>query len=128
MAIPLVLVVAWLLPVVLAASLTQVNNFGNNPGSLQMYIYVPNTLASNPAVIVAVRSEMRYPQNIHILDERRLKIIDAPLRWKRYRVLWDVRLPLSSRSIWIYPHLPERNTGLQLLRRLQLRISHTQWR
>jgi hypothetical protein len=92
MAIPLVLVLAWLLPAVLAASLTQVNNFGDNPGSLQMYIYVPNTLASKPAVIVAVQ----YPRDVHILDERRLKIIDAPLRWKCYRVLWDVRLPLTS--------------------------------
>jgi hypothetical protein len=90
MAIPLVLVLAWLLPVVLSASLTQVNNFGDNPGSLQMYIYVPNTLASKPAVIVAVRSEIQYPLDMHILDERRLKNIDAPLWWKRYTVLWDL--------------------------------------
>lgn len=83
MAIHLVLLLAWLLPVVIATSLTQVTNFGDNPGSLQMYIYVPNTLASKPAVIVAVQ----YPRDIHILEERRLKIIDAPLRWKCYRVL-----------------------------------------
>lgn len=61
MAIPLVLALAWFLPLVLAASLTQVNSFGDNPGSLQMYIYVPSTLASKPAVIVAVRNEMRDP-------------------------------------------------------------------
>lgn len=54
MAISLVFVLAWLLPVVLAAQLTQVTNFGDNPGSLEMYIYVPNNLASKPAVIVAV--------------------------------------------------------------------------
>ncbi|EED17739.1 feruloyl esterase B precursor, putative [Talaromyces stipitatus ATCC 10500] len=54
MAIPLVLLLAWLLPTVFAASLTQVSNFGDNPGSLQMYIYVPNNLASKPAIIVAM--------------------------------------------------------------------------
>lgn len=37
-----------------AASLTQVTNFGDNPGSVQMYIYVPQSLSPNPAIIVAV--------------------------------------------------------------------------
>lgn len=37
------------------ASLQQVSNFGNNPSSIQMYIYVPDKVAANPAVIVAVR-------------------------------------------------------------------------
>lgn len=48
------MILVWLLPAAFAASLTQVNNFGNNPGSVEMYIYVPNTVAAKPAVIVAV--------------------------------------------------------------------------
>jgi poly(hydroxyalkanoate) depolymerase family esterase len=37
-----------------AASLTQVTGFGNNPGNLNMYIYVPNNVAARPAVLVAI--------------------------------------------------------------------------
>jgi hypothetical protein len=40
--------------VVTAASLQQVSNWGSNPSNIQMYIYVPNNVASNPAIIVAV--------------------------------------------------------------------------
>ena len=36
----------------LAASLTQVTNFGNNPSDLSMYIYVPDHLAARPALLV----------------------------------------------------------------------------
>jgi poly(hydroxyalkanoate) depolymerase family esterase len=37
-----------------AASLTQITNFGANPSSLQMYLYVPDNVAPKPAVLVAV--------------------------------------------------------------------------
>jgi poly(hydroxyalkanoate) depolymerase family esterase len=37
-----------------AASLAQVNNFGNNPGNLNMYLYVPSNVAPRPALLVAV--------------------------------------------------------------------------
>jgi poly(3-hydroxybutyrate) depolymerase len=37
-----------------SASLKQVTNFGANPTGLQMYLYVPDKLATAPAVIVAV--------------------------------------------------------------------------
>ncbi|KAF9895278.1 hypothetical protein FE257_000181 [Aspergillus nanangensis] len=37
-----------------AASLNRVLNFGANPGSIQMYIYVPDNLAPNPPIIVAL--------------------------------------------------------------------------
>jgi acetylxylan esterase len=37
-----------------AASLTEVTSFGNNPGNLRMYEYVPDTVKPNPAVLVAV--------------------------------------------------------------------------
>ncbi|KAI0534708.1 Alpha/Beta hydrolase protein [Xylaria digitata] len=40
---------------VLGASLQQVSNFGTNPTSIQMYIYVPEKVASKPSLIVAVR-------------------------------------------------------------------------
>ena len=38
----------------LGASLQQVTNFGNNPTKINMYIYVPDKVATKPAVIVAV--------------------------------------------------------------------------
>jgi poly(hydroxyalkanoate) depolymerase family esterase len=36
-----------------AAQLTQITNFGNNPGNLQMYVYVPDNVGPNPAIVVA---------------------------------------------------------------------------
>ncbi len=41
------------------ASLKQVTNFGENPSSIQMYIYVPDKVATKPAVIVAVSKSGR---------------------------------------------------------------------
>ena len=41
---------------VLGATLQAVSNFGANPSSIQMYIYVPDKVAEKPAVIVAVRN------------------------------------------------------------------------
>jgi len=38
----------------LSASLERVLSFGNNPTRIQMYIYVPDNVAPNPAIIVAV--------------------------------------------------------------------------
>jgi poly(hydroxyalkanoate) depolymerase family esterase len=37
-----------------AASLVQVTNFGNNPGNMQMYVYVPDSHPANPAILVAM--------------------------------------------------------------------------
>ena len=37
-----------------AASLTEVTNFGRNPTSLRMFLYVPDTVKPRPAVLVAV--------------------------------------------------------------------------
>ena len=37
-----------------AAKLVEVTNFGKNPSKAGMHIYVPDKLASKPAVIVAV--------------------------------------------------------------------------
>lgn len=39
---------------VLSASLQAVSNWGSNPTNLQFYIYVPDKLATNPAIIVGV--------------------------------------------------------------------------
>jgi len=36
------------------ASLVQVTNYGSNPSNTQMWIYVPNTLAANPPIVVAI--------------------------------------------------------------------------
>jgi len=38
------------------ASLVHVPSFGNNPSNTQMYIYVPDKLATSPAIIVAIHS------------------------------------------------------------------------
>src|SRR3954463_14409277 len=37
-----------------AASLVEVTNFGNNPGGMQMHIYVPDSHPANPAIVVAM--------------------------------------------------------------------------
>ncbi|KAL8419340.1 hypothetical protein RB594_002532 [Gaeumannomyces avenae] len=37
-----------------AASLQQVNSFGANPAGVKMFIYVPDRVAQNPAIVVAV--------------------------------------------------------------------------
>lgn len=36
------------------AALQQVSNFGSNPSNTKMFIYVPNNVAENPAIIVAI--------------------------------------------------------------------------
>ncbi|KAJ4297319.1 hypothetical protein N0V88_004237 [Collariella sp. IMI 366227] len=36
------------------ATLTQVSNFGSNPSGVRMYIYVPDNLTQNPAILTAV--------------------------------------------------------------------------
>ncbi|KAL2871645.1 alpha/beta hydrolase family esterase [Aspergillus lucknowensis] len=41
-------------PVVYAASLQQVTDFGDNPGNNVMFLYAPDQVAENPAVIVAL--------------------------------------------------------------------------
>ncbi|HEY8532793.1 MAG TPA: PHB depolymerase family esterase [Micromonospora sp.] len=37
-----------------AATLTEVTNFGPNPGNLRMHLYVPDRVAPRPAVVVAI--------------------------------------------------------------------------
>jgi poly(hydroxyalkanoate) depolymerase family esterase len=41
-------------PPAMAAGLTRVTNFGNNPTNLNMYIYVPTNVATNPGLLVLV--------------------------------------------------------------------------
>ncbi|WP_448316392.1 extracellular catalytic domain type 1 short-chain-length polyhydroxyalkanoate depolymerase [Streptomyces sp. CO7] len=50
------LLAAYLLaaPTAQAASLTEVTNFGSNPGNLRMYEYVPTSAGAHPPVLVAV--------------------------------------------------------------------------
>jgi poly(hydroxyalkanoate) depolymerase family esterase len=49
-------VMAAVLPVqhAAAASLTQVTSFGDNPGNLQMYAYVPDTAQTSPPIVLAL--------------------------------------------------------------------------
>ncbi|WBB82305.1 PHB depolymerase family esterase [Micromonospora sp. WMMD882] len=37
-----------------AASLVEVTNFGDNPGGMRMYVYVPDARPANPAIVVAM--------------------------------------------------------------------------
>ncbi|AGL16691.1 PHB depolymerase family esterase [Actinoplanes sp. N902-109] len=37
-----------------AASLVQVTSFGNNPGGMEMYVYVPDVRPASPAIVVAM--------------------------------------------------------------------------
>src|SRR3954447_15403942 len=37
-----------------AASLTEVTNFGDNPGGMRMHVYVPDSRPANPAIVVAM--------------------------------------------------------------------------
>src|SRR5688500_2669662 len=37
-----------------AATLTEVTNFGSNPGGMRMHIYVPDARPANPAIVVAM--------------------------------------------------------------------------
>jgi acetylxylan esterase len=52
----LMLVISWLVfaPKAPAASLQEVTGFGTNPSNLRMYVYRPDTVATRPAVVVAV--------------------------------------------------------------------------
>ncbi|MDQ1294870.1 MAG: acetylxylan esterase [Actinomycetota bacterium] len=43
-----------LAPPASAASLTEVTGFGPNPSKLRMYVYVPETVTAEPAIVVAV--------------------------------------------------------------------------
>jgi poly(hydroxyalkanoate) depolymerase family esterase len=36
-----------------AAGLTQITDFGDNPGNLEMYVYVPDNVGPNPAIVVS---------------------------------------------------------------------------
>jgi poly(hydroxyalkanoate) depolymerase family esterase len=53
-AVGLVLVVPALTSPAAAATLTQVTNFGNNPGNMQMHVYVPDSRPTNPGIVVAM--------------------------------------------------------------------------
>ncbi|MFC4533178.1 esterase, partial [Sphaerisporangium dianthi] len=37
-----------------AATLTEVTNFGANPGNLRMHLYVPDNRPTNPAIVLAM--------------------------------------------------------------------------
>lgn len=51
---PYLAVLAALATLSFGASLVPVKDFGGNPTKINMYIYVPDKLATKPAVIVAV--------------------------------------------------------------------------
>ncbi|MFI7448617.1 PHB depolymerase family esterase [Nonomuraea sp. NPDC049714] len=48
-----------------AAVLTEVTSFGANPGGLRMYLYVPDRVAPNPGVLVAMHGCNGWAPNFH---------------------------------------------------------------
>jgi poly(3-hydroxybutyrate) depolymerase len=54
---PSLLMLAAYAAVGFSASLQQVSSFGANPTTISMYIYVPDKVATKPAIIVAVSSQ-----------------------------------------------------------------------
>lgn len=52
--VPSLFVLATFVALSFCATLQSVANFGTNPTKIQMYIYVPDKLATKPAIIVAV--------------------------------------------------------------------------
>ncbi|WP_248963883.1 extracellular catalytic domain type 1 short-chain-length polyhydroxyalkanoate depolymerase [Sphaerisporangium perillae] len=48
-----------------AAALTEVTNFGANPGGLRMHLYVPDRVASRPGVLVAMHGCNGWAPNFH---------------------------------------------------------------
>ena len=56
--LPSLLVLAATATLGFCASLVQVQNFGNNPTRINMYIYVPDKVAAKPAVVVAVSDHL----------------------------------------------------------------------
>ncbi|MEU3556105.1 extracellular catalytic domain type 1 short-chain-length polyhydroxyalkanoate depolymerase [Streptomyces fragilis] len=52
--VPLLAAYLFAAPTAQAASLTEVTNFGSNPGNLRMYEYVPTSAGAHPPVLVAV--------------------------------------------------------------------------
>ena len=54
MHLPGLSIAATMASLTLAAELRQVSDFGENPTNIQMYEYVPDTLAEQPAIIVNV--------------------------------------------------------------------------
>jgi acetylxylan esterase len=56
---PSLLVLTALAALGFGASLVQIKDFGANPTKINMYIYVPDKLATKPAVIVAVGVSLR---------------------------------------------------------------------
>ncbi|KAK2802089.1 hypothetical protein FQN50_007453 [Emmonsiellopsis sp. PD_5] len=70
-----------------AADLTPVTNFGDNPTNVEMYIYVPDTVAENPGIIVALhyctgtaQAYYQGTQYARLADEKGFIVIypDAP--------------------------------------------------
>ena len=68
--IPSLFVLATFVVLGSCASLQTVANFGTNPTKIQMYIYVPDKLATKPAIIVAVSkpTKAHYLYSIHSMS------------------------------------------------------------
>src|SRR3569833_1268916 len=100
-----------------AAKLEKVADFGANPTRINMYIYVPDKLATKPATIVAVSigTPTESPAINHILTTS--QTIDAPLRRQRHIVVQRDQASQLRRFERLHPHLPRHSQHVALLGR-----------
>jgi hypothetical protein len=85
---PSIFVLATCLALGFCASLQAVASFGTNPTNIQMYIYVPDKLATKPAIIVAVSKTNQDSSRVLLQAISQLtSIIAAPLWWNRSGVV-----------------------------------------
>jgi hypothetical protein len=118
-----IFVLATFVAVVFCASLQTVADFGTNPTKIQMYIYVPDKLATKPAVIVAVS-----PTSPHLflwvyhIQFLLLTCALVTYLWRnRSRVVLKYQTPVIRRHERFYPHLPQYAQHEQLLGRPERR-------
>jgi len=97
-------------PVAWSASLQQVTDFGANPSNLLMYIYVPDKVATSPAVIVAVSIRSLFPSNICLISCGATWLFGFGSRLLPNDHIWN-----AGRHIGFHNNLPKRRTHIRAL-------------
>lgn len=99
----------------LCASLVQVKDFGgSNPTKINMYIYVPDKVATKPAVIVAVSN----PFKLCFKAMRRTSLTThtvASMWWQRTFMVQRHQTPIVRRQKRLHLNLPRHSQHEQLL-------------
>jgi len=109
---------------VLGAQLTTVTNWGNNPSGISsLQVYVPDTLAASPAIILGVSHHLM----CQTLDQSSREIA-TPMWWYWLSILLNDPAAPLRRSARLCPALPIDHQAKQLLGRPFLSKLDTQWR